>query len=805
MISWLSNYVQVEQFLWARPISAAALLAAFVAAAALTVYLYRRPWGLPTWVRVALAASRLVVMCLVIVVLFEPTATVNEPHTVRRRLAVLIDVSESMSIRDQRKRPEDIVEAATSLGILPFSEAADLNRADANKADANRTAMTLDTNQRQAIAAASRLDLARSLLSKSARTTLESIGDDIDVSYYAFGKTLHMLSDDQSGAADSLTTLKAVEPGTSIAQSLEAVANADRGAPLAGIVLLSDGLDTSLRRAEDAVYDLGTHGIPVYTVPMGIADPDDVSIRNIIMQEVAFSGDKVPVRVQIRSKGYERRTAELTVLLNGRGVAQRSITLDGGLQFEDIFFNVDVHEKGVAHVEVSIGPFADEATAQNNRVERSVRVVNEKINVLCMEGSARWEFRYLRAMLKRDPRINATFIATRAPPALALNSSEYIARFPEMREEAFKYDLVILGDVDSAFFSPGEFARLEELVKERGGSLLMLCGSRFSPTSYAGTPVERMLPVRFDPDGPWEEVDDNVYPVLTAEGRSSLVLTLEADQEQNDRVWTRVAPLDRVPPLLAPKPGATVLAELSDSRGRLERYPLVAWQRYGAGKCMVMGTDRLWLLRFKTGDKYHWRAWSQCIQFLTLSRLMGEHKRIRLETDRATYQSGEQAQLYAHVLDDAFDPISQSGFDVTVSRLDDSGTEPQRVTLRPDMANPGLYEGYFSPSRPGRYRMEANSADRELSSTTEFQVADIKPEMANTDMQIERLRRISALSGGECLGILQFNNLSSLVNRAPHTTTIRTDRSIWDNGWVVALLIMLVGCEWIVRRRYDLA
>jgi hypothetical protein len=219
---------------------------------------------------------------------------------------------------------------------------------------------------------------------------------------------------------------------------------------------------------------------------------------------------------------------------------------------------------------------------------------------------------------------------------------------------------------------------------------------------------------------------------------------------------------------------------------------------------MMMGTDRLWLLRFKTGDKYHWRVWSQCIQFLTLSRLMGEHKRIRLETDRATYPVGGQALLYAHLLDDSFEPVTQSGFDVTVSRLDDSDAEPQRVTLRPDMANPGLYEGYFSPSSPGRYRMEANSADLELSNTTEFQVADLKPEMANTDMQIERLQRIAELSGGQCLSIQQFQKLSSLINREPHTTTVQIDRPLWDNGWIVFLVVILTGFEWIMRRRYDL-
>jgi len=793
MISWFSNVFQVEQIMWARPIPVPVMLAAFVAVVALTAYRYRRRRGLPTWVRIVLAASRVIVLCLIIAALCEPTATVRRSRTAKRRLLVLVDASESMSVKDQRIRAEDLVEAAVALDILPVSETADVHRAF----------NALDAKQRQAIASASRLDLARALVSKSARAMFESIGDDLDVSYYAFGKTLHMLGDGKSGATDSLAALKAVETGTFIGESLEAVANADRGTPLAGIVLLSDGLDTSSRRAEAAIHDLGTRGIPVYPVPMGIAHPDDISIRNIIMQEVAFSGDKVPVRVQIRSKGYEKRTADVTVLLNGRGVARRSISLKGGLQFEDIFFNVDVHEKGVAQVEIAVASFADEATAENNRVKRSVRVVNEKINVLCMEGSARWEYRYLRAMLKRDPRINATFIATRGRPEMARNSSEYIARFPETREEAFKYDLVILGDVDAAFFTADAFLRLEELVKERGGSLLMLCGSRFAPTSYAGTPVERMLPVRFDPGESWRDVDDNVYPVLTAEGRSSLVMTLEMDAEKNESVWSRVAPLDRVPPLGAPRPGATVLAELSDSRSS-EPYPLVAWQRYGTGKCMLMGTDRLWLLRFKTGDKYHWRVWSQCIQFLTLSRLMGEHKRIRLETDRATYPIGNQALLYANVLDDHFEPVTQSGFDVVVSAMDGSGGEPQRVTLRPDVENPGLYEGYFSPPRPGRYRMEANSADRSLSNTTEFQVADIKPEMANTDMQIERLRRIADLSGGQCLSILQLQELSSLVNRKPHTTTVRTELPLWDNALVACLLVLLMGFEWIVRRRYDL-
>lgn len=793
MLAFILNDGQIERLFWARPISIAVVVAALVAVFLLTIFLYRRRQGLPIGMRLALAFTRFLALCLLVAVLIEPTATLKQTHTEKRRLPILVDVSQSMSVKDQRKRSEDIGEAAVALGILPLSSAPE---------DVKRSAVSLDGKQREAIASASRLDLATSLLSKSAGEMLGALGEDLDLSYHTFGESLQQLGDGD----ETLAALRADSPETSIGGALESLAKTERGAPLAGVVVLTDGLDTSSRRTESAVRDLGIRGVPVFTVPIGIADPDDVSIRNVTMQDVAFTGDKVPVRVQLQSKGYEKRTADLTVTLNGRGVARQSVSFEGGLQFEEIFFNVDVAEKGSARIGVGIEAFADEATAANNRVDRSVRVVNEKINVLCIEGSARWEFRYLRAMLKRDPRINATFIATRAQPELAQNSAEYIAEFPEDREEAFAYDLVILGDVESSFFSTEAFQRLEELVSERGGSLLMLCGARFAPASYAGTPVERMLPVEFDPDAEWEDVDESVYPVLTPEGRSSLVMTLETDQDENDLVWSRVAPLDRIPPLLTPRPGATVLAELSDSQSRADRYPLVAWQRYGTGKCMMMASDRLWLLRFKTGDKYHWRVWSQCVQFLTLSRLMGEHKRIRLETDRATYPVDGRVMLYANLLDDDYEPLTQPGFEVDVSALDNGGAtgDPQRVTLRPDKSNPGLYEGYFSPPREGGYRVEANATDRPLSNSTEFQVADLRPELANTDMQIDHLRRIAELSGGEVLSALGLQKLPALLNREPHTTTVRTDRPLWDNSLVALVLVGLLGFEWILRRRYDL-
>ena len=784
---------QIEQVFWARPLSVGTLVAIFAAIVVLSLYLYRRPWGLPLWLRGILVVSRVLVLALLVATLMEPTAVRTEEHTRERSLPVLLDVSESMSMKDQRKLPEEIVEAAAALGMAPLDE----------EINADQAVMELDAGQRQKITASSRLDLAKAVLVDSARPIFESLGENLDLSYHSFGQSPRLISDDTVVAAEDLAVLEATDPGTSIASSLEAVANSG-GIPPAGIVLLSDGIDSATsQRSEAVLRDLGAREIPVYTVPLGLPDPDDVSINNIVMQEVAFSGDRVPVRVHLQSEGYEQRTARLSVLLNNRRVSSRVVRFEGGLQFEEVDFRVDIYEKGAAQIDVVIEPFDDEVSITNNRITRSIRVVNEKVNVLYIEGNARWEFRYLRAILKRDPRINATFIASNVGPEVARNSPEHIERFPSKREEAFMYDLVILGDVDAAFFNDEELGLLEELIRDRGASLLMLCGPMHSPGSYKGTPVQTMLPVRFDPDEKWAEVSESVYPVLTPEGRSSLVMTLENEDDLNDRIWSRMAPMDQLPPLLAAKPGATVLAVLSDSTERDQSYPLVAWQRYGTGKCMSIASDRLWRLRYKTGDKYHWRVWSQCIQFMTLSRLMGEHKRIRLETDRSSYFVGSQGRLYAHVLDDDFEPVVQSGFDVLVSGLDGAAAS-QQIKLQPDRSQPGLYEGYFTPPGPGRYRMEANENDRKVSSITEFQVSEIRQELTETDMRLENLQRIADLTGGATLGVRELPKLALLVNGEPLTTTVRSERPLWDHWLVILLLVGLLGAEWILRRRRDL-
>ena len=134
----------------------------------------------------------------------------------------------------------------------------------------------------------------------------------------------------------------------------------------------------------------------------------------------------------------------------------------------------------------------------------------------------------------------------------------------------------------------------------------------------------------------------------------------------------------------------------------------------------------------------------------------------------------------------------------------DDGQAKELVSLQPVRSQPGLYEGYFTASGLGRYRLEANENDQQISSTTEFQVAEVNRELANTSVDLANLERIANLTGGASLSIRELPELEVLVNGKPVTTTVRSERPLWDNGLVACLLVGLLGMEWLLRRKFDL-
>jgi hypothetical protein len=338
----------------------------------------------------------------------------------------------------------------------------------------------------------------------------------------------------------------------------------------------------------------------------------------------------------------------------------------------------------------------------------------------------------------------------------------------------------------------------------------MLGGQVASPSSYFNTPIADVLPVKMDSTSrQWYH--GSSYPVVTPDGLESSVVSLHPEKETNDRIWRMVSPMGYVNGL-TPKPGATVLLSRSGNDPTAQPYPLVAWQRYGKGKSMYVGTDDLWRLRREVGDQFHSRFWGQAIQFLALSRKLGQNKQVTLETSRKQYSTGERIELFANVLTENFDPVDSDSYAVLLDK-NGSGDYPVEVILDPVPGTPGLYGKSILATEAGSYVLKADDGDALKANVVEFEVDRLSLEQRETSMRDDLADQLASLTGGNRLGDFSgedsggpsVSDLAGLLpGKLPKALPVEREKPLWDLPVIFLILVFLTGLEWYLRRRENL-
>lgn len=754
------------------------------------LYRWERAIGRP-W-RIVLAGVRALVFVLIVLMLLEPVLAVEATLRVPRRVLVLLDRSESMTLPNG-------------------SEGAGPTSAAAASAGGSSTPGT-------------RIDAARALLQEAGDEggALKQLAASHRLHLYGFGDSVQAVAtldpDVEARSASTpldLSGLTSLPPDAAATRLGSAVLDAATGqSEVDAVVLFTDGASTGGTELGAAARVLEQRGVPVFIVGFGQPDPPDVRVASMVVQDTLFSEDTAPVRVAFDSTGFDGQEADLVLSLDGEETQRRRVKLQGGSQFER-FEITPPDRSGNLQIDANIEPAEGETVVANNQAARTVRVLNEKIHVLYVEGKPRWEYRYLRAVLKRDRRLDVRFLITRGDPDLAAYDPQYIARFPEDAEGAFKYDLVILGDVPASYFTALQLDRLVELVRDRSASLLMIAGHRYAPLTYAGTPIEQLLPVTIGRSG-FLPVPEGLSPVVAEGAGEESMVQLLPSPEANALAWSLVRPLDRIADVTA-KPAATLLLTLprnalgggggADAR----EYPLIAWHRVGSGKAMYVGTDALWRLRFKRGDTLHARFWGQATQFLALSRLLGANKRVQIGSDRREAEAGDRVEVFATVLDEAYEPVEATNYTLTIERTDAgdedavaAASSSQQLTLTPVPGQPGFFRGSFVPDAAGRYTILSPLEAREDASEVQLDITASPVELRDPALREAPLRALAEQTGGRYLTAAEFAGLPDLVNHEPQTTDVRTQRDLFDLPILFVLLVLLLGVEWFARRRMSL-
>jgi uncharacterized membrane protein len=516
---------------------------------------------------------------------------------------------------------------------------------------------------------------------------------------------------------------------------------------------------------------------------------------------VVFADEEVPLYVKLRQTGFAGTAVEMVLRRGEAEVARQSVTLtEAPEQTVDLHFTPDV--VGSHTYTVELLPQPGELLTTNNVLGKTFRVIDQAIRVLYVEEEPRWFWRFFTASALRDKRLKLSMVLRSADPGLRRDPN-YVAEFPQTREEMFAYDLVIFGDVNPDYFTLEQLSLLEEFVRSEGGGFLMVAGRRFSPGAWRGTPVETMLPVEAGPQPPAPAEGSTETAsfrfTMTREGKTSSVMRLAEDPEANLARWEALPPLYwYAENVIRAKPASSVLATHESEGGRSGPLPLVAVMQYGRGRSMFVGSDETWRWRQAGADVFR-RFWAQAVEYLSVVRLLGEARRVQLTADGSRYSVGDAIHLSARVLDESYQPVVAEKVRAV---LQSEGGAQANVELRGDAERPGLFDGSFIAAEPGQY--DAWVEGEEESGKAFFTVGPPSLEFANPAMNRELLEHLASASQGK---FYQADQLPALLNDLVHErreVSHRVETELWDAPALLLLVTFLFCTEWLMRKRSDL-
>ncbi len=587
--------------------------------------------------------------------------------------------------------------------------------------------------------------------------------------------------------------------GTNLNEPLMEVAA--RVNQLIGVVLISDGDWNEGKTPVEAASRLRTKGIPVFTIAAGSPTKlPDVELVSVDLPTFATVGKAVRIPFTIDSSLPREYSTTISLKTSdGESLSKDVRIAPMGRTTDAISWKPE--SIGDYTITMTVPKHALDTISDNNTLSAPIAIREERLKVLVVESFPRWEYRYLRNALSRDPGVDVSCLLFH--PGLDKvggGSKDYIKAFPEAIEDLAKYDVVFLGDVGlgDEQLTEEQCELIKGLVEHQASGLVFMPGWQGRQFSLLETELRDLIPVVLDEAqlGGWGSRTPGHFE-LTERGRNSLLTKLADTQQENVQVWEDLPGFQWYAPVVRAKAGSDVLAvhgEMSNQYGRL---PLLATRTYGSGKVLFMGTDGAWRWRKGVEDKYHYRFWGQVVRWMAYQRNMAKGETMRLYYTPDQPEMRKTLTFHAHVMDKGGEPLQRG--DVIARVIAPSG-KTETVRLLAEGERWGVFQGRYVPREAGKHAVTLSCKQTSATLDASFFVQGQPVEQVGKPARPDVLDELALVSKGKSLESSEIEQVIRLLAELPMPPPSIRRLQLWSHPLTGALVVLLLGLFWVWRK-----
>jgi len=641
---------------------------------------------------------------------------------------------------------------------------------------------------------------------------LGELSKDLEIKAYEFDRSLERLE-----MTPGKLELDAKPQGeqSAIGAALDEAIKNEAGKRLAGVVLLSDGAqrayppnDLPPQLAARRLADLGCR---LYAIPFGQArgpgQVRDVAIEDLVVPETVFVKNQLPVAGALRTEGLENQKVPYELLVEtapGKMTSAAKREATGKPDGEQTPIELSYVPKAPGEVKITLRAAEQpgELVTTNNEISTFVTVLKGGVNVLYLDSALTGEQKFLRHSLDDSPDIKLDYVYIRA--------DRPESRPPNLAEQfkPGKYDVYMLGDLDSEAFKKDELDLLRAAV-EQGAGLIMLGGLHsFGAGGYGATPLADVLPIeigrlerqRFD-----EKIREDLHLAgpqkmrPSGYGASQYVMQLGsvAQKGKNAEAWEKLPPLEGANRFGGLKKNANLLAETENGQ------PLLVASSFGNGRVLAFAGDSTWHWWMEGLEDVHKRFWRQIILWLARKDESNEGQ-VWVKLDQRRHAPGSRVEFTAGAKTPQGEPIADADFEAEVVRPDGKRTP---ITLRrqgDEMRGTFLdakLAGDYAVAVKARHKSEPIGASK-----ARFLVFQQDLELDNPAADVGALESLAAMTDGKSLAPEQLASLIAEIKKGTKSLEVETQakETLWDKWPVLAAFVGLLALEWVLRKRWGL-